>query len=104
VFKVNVHVQDASAERSTSATESDAHEQRSTANSASHSAGHSAATVDSLVYGVRLDDTGKVLQVLQRVTEALQMGSMTSMLYNATRSAEDAYQAAYRCFPTRFHT
>lgn len=94
-----MHVQDASVDRPSScATESDVHgPQRSASDSAAHSAGHSATTVDSLVYGVRPEDTGKVVKVLQHVTGTLRMGSIASMLYNVARSAENSYQDACRC-------
>ena len=83
---------------SASATGSDVHTPRqSSAESAAHSTGHCSTTVDSLVYGVRPDDTEKVLKVLQHVSGALQMGSIACMLYNAACTAESSYQHACRC-------
>lgn len=94
-----LHVQDASAERPhSSSTDSDAHE--SSAHSAGNSAGNSATTIDSLVYGVKPEDTEKVVKVLQQVTGVLQIGSITSMLYNVARSTDVSYQAACRCWFT----
>lgn len=79
------------------ATESDAHcAQRSAAHSSAHTVQHSTTTVDSIVYGVGTEDTDKVLKVLQHVTVALQLGNITSMLYNAALSAESSYQAVQR--------
>ena len=69
---------------------------KSTADSVSESAGHSTITFDSLVYGVRPENTQKVLAVMKQVTGALQASSIVPMLYNSAVAADVAYKLACR--------
>lgn len=93
-------VQRSSTSQSGTTSEAQCAQQPSAAHSAVDSGGLSTASIDSLVYGVRYADTKKMIKVLQHVAGSLQMGGITSMLYNAACNADMGYQDACRYAPS----
>ena len=101
-FKLTVQgaVQQSSISQSGTTSQAQCAQQPSAAHSAADSGGLSTVTIDSLVYGVTFEDTKKTIKVLQHVAGSLQMGGITSMLYNAACNADTGYQDACRHAPS----